>query len=93
MLLKRTFKYFWVLFPSNSNTEQKIDRTPTAVMWSVYRAIKVRRELSLKALFLIYWSSYNMVQPPAQLRESSGRSSGKPMPLLIQRSQLNWPSV
>ncbi|KAI3355708.1 hypothetical protein L3Q82_004202 [Scortum barcoo] len=51
------FKYLGVLFTSEGKMEREIDRrigAASAVMWSVYRTVVVKKELSRKAKLSIY---------------------------------------
>ncbi len=55
------FKYLGVLFTSEGRMEREIDRrigAAAAVMWSLYRSVVVKRELSRKAKLSIYRSIY-----------------------------------
>ncbi len=51
------FKYLGVLFTSEGRMEREIDRRLT-VMWSMYRSVVVKKELSCKAELSIYRSIY-----------------------------------
>ncbi|KAK3521202.1 hypothetical protein QTP70_000769, partial [Hemibagrus guttatus] len=55
------FKYLGVLFTSEGRMDREIDRrigAAAAVMWSMYRSVVVKKELSRKAKLLIYQSIY-----------------------------------
>ena len=55
------FKYLGILLTSEGRMEREIDRrigAAAAVMWSLYRSVVVKRELSRKAKLSIYWSIY-----------------------------------
>ena len=55
------FKYFGVLFASDGRRESEIDRrigVVVVVMRTLYWFVVVKRELSVKAKFLIYWLIY-----------------------------------
>ncbi|XP_016305013.1 uncharacterized protein LOC107660256 [Sinocyclocheilus anshuiensis] len=55
------FKYLGVLFTSEGKMERQVDRrigAASAVMWSLYRSVLVKKELSLKAKLSIYQSIY-----------------------------------
>ncbi|KAK3530762.1 hypothetical protein QTP70_000798 [Hemibagrus guttatus] len=55
------FKYLGVLFTSEGRMDCEIDRrtgAAAAVMWSMYRSVVVKKELSQKAKLLIYQSIY-----------------------------------
>ncbi|KAK3549143.1 hypothetical protein QTP70_033348 [Hemibagrus guttatus] len=55
------FKYIGVLFTSEGRMDCEIDRwisAVAAVMWSMYRFVVVKKELSRKAKLLIYQSMY-----------------------------------
>ncbi|KAJ0019143.1 hypothetical protein NQD34_006712 [Periophthalmus magnuspinnatus] len=57
----KEFKYLGVLFRSEGRMEREIDRcigAASAVMWSLYRSVEVKKELSPKAKLSIYWSIY-----------------------------------
>ncbi|KAK3523213.1 hypothetical protein QTP86_022937 [Hemibagrus guttatus] len=55
------FKYLGVLFTSEGRMDREIDRrigAAAAVMWSMYRSVVVKKELSRKAKLSIYQSIY-----------------------------------
>ncbi|KAK3556570.1 hypothetical protein QTP70_010765 [Hemibagrus guttatus] len=55
------FKYLGVLFTSGGRMDREIDRrigAAAAVMWSMYRSVVVKKELSRKAKLSIYKSIY-----------------------------------
>ena len=55
------FKYLGVLFPSEGRMEREIDRrigASSAVMWSMYLSVVVKKELSCKLKLSIYLSIY-----------------------------------
>ncbi|KAK3527104.1 hypothetical protein QTP86_010820 [Hemibagrus guttatus] len=55
------FKYLGVLFTSEGRMDRKIDRrigAAAAVMWSMYRSVVVKKELSRKVKLSIYQSIY-----------------------------------
>ncbi|KAK3555566.1 hypothetical protein QTP86_022023 [Hemibagrus guttatus] len=55
------FKYLGVLFTSEGRMDHEIDRqigAAAAVMWSMYRSVVVKKELSRKAKLSIYQSIY-----------------------------------
>ncbi|TWW62404.1 hypothetical protein D4764_04G0010510 [Takifugu flavidus] len=55
------FKYLGVLFTSEGRMEQEIDRrigAASAVMQTLHQSVVVKRELSQKAKFSIYWSIF-----------------------------------
>ncbi|KAK3514284.1 hypothetical protein QTP70_012901 [Hemibagrus guttatus] len=55
------FKYLGVLFTSEGRMDREIDRrigAASAVMWSMYRSVVVKKELSRKAKLSIYQSIY-----------------------------------
>jgi len=57
----KEFKYLGVLFTSEGKMEREIDRqigAAAAVKQALYRSVLVKRELSRKAKFSIYWSVY-----------------------------------
>ncbi|KAK3555889.1 hypothetical protein QTP86_029801, partial [Hemibagrus guttatus] len=55
------FKYFGVLFTSEGRMDREIDRrigAAAAVMWSMYRSVVVKKELTRKVKLSIYQSIY-----------------------------------
>ncbi|KAL6462549.1 hypothetical protein MHYP_G00289710 [Metynnis hypsauchen] len=55
------FKYLGILFTSEGRMEREVDRrigAASAVMWTLYRSVMVKRELSQKAKLSIYRSIY-----------------------------------
>ncbi|KAK3528727.1 hypothetical protein QTP70_010164 [Hemibagrus guttatus] len=55
------FKYLGVLFTSKGRMDRESDRqisAAAAVMWSMYRSVVVKKELSRKAKLSIYQSTY-----------------------------------